>query len=111
MGHSHKGTFVYPPLWWDLEQAPWRRLLCLSFSHYLLLGGTPPPKLAALCLLKDHLSEKQSAILYWGGPQIGPLLTSPQKPCFLRTQIACQAARSFSASGDSSSCSGYLRIF
>lgn len=90
MGHSHKGTFVYPPLWWDLEQA---HVETAAVSVALLTvptGRHPTPKLAALCLLKDHLSDAECNPLL-GRPPDRSLLTSPQKPCFLRTQIACQA--------------------
>ena len=87
MGHSHKGTFVYPPLWWDLEQA---HVETAAVSVALLTvptGRHPTPKLAALCLLKDHLSEKQSAILYWGGPQIGPFWLHPRSPAFWELKL------------------------
>ena len=60
-GHSHKGTFVYPPPWWDLEQAQVGMAGVSVTSLTVPTGRHPcPPKLAALCLLKDHLSEKQA---------------------------------------------------
>ena len=62
-----------------------------------------PPKLAALCLLKDHLSEKQA-------PRLVPFDFTPET--LLSENSNCLSGNgSFSASGDGSSYSGYLRIF
>lgn len=63
----------------------WGWLVCLSHHSLSLLGGTLPlnPKLDALCLLKGHLSEKHSTILYWGGPpHIGHFWLHPRNPTF-----------------------------
>lgn len=81
-----KGYLFILQLWWGLCWYTRGQLVRWSHHSQSLLGRSSL-NLAALCLLKGHLSGKQRTILHWGGTKLDPFWLPCIIPAFCELKL------------------------